>query len=112
MNVTYLKLKIALKWNITDLHDYENLNVTTIQFSTSVTGLAAFFGSVPPKAELDISTPLNVAQHNIERSRNVQRSKNSGVPVTQPAGWGGESSELTKANLFRKGILAVSRTIL
>ena len=35
-----------------DLCNERNLNVVTIQFPLPVTGLAAFFGSVPMKSEL------------------------------------------------------------
>lgn len=37
--------------------------------------------------------PHAVGMENIERSEFFQRSKNRGVPVTQPAGCGGEPSK-------------------
>ena len=52
-------------------------------YFTPVTRLAASFGSVPVSRDWKK-----------ERSEFFQRSKSSGVPVTQPAGWGGKSHKL------------------
>jgi hypothetical protein len=50
---------------------------------TPVTGLAASFGLVPTKSEFKKCDSLF-----------FERSKGSGVPVTQPAGCGGKSLKL------------------
>ena len=93
----YLKLnKYVLKRDITDLPNNEHLNGTTVRFSPPVTGLAAFFGSVPPKAGLKkcvayfFKEAKTAALHEMRPDLNRE---------------GGESSKMKEVNLFRKVIL-------
>ncbi len=74
-----------------DFHDCEHLNVSHCSIFYTSNRVSRIFW-------------LGTANGGIEKMRSIffQRSKNSGVPVTQPAGWGGKSSKLTKVNLFRK----------